>query len=87
MQTIILPDRCDRGAAEALLPEFTAACAGGPVLVDGGAVTHASLAMLQLLTSARRSCEGLRLAASPALRDAARLTGLERELFDEGDMA
>jgi anti-anti-sigma regulatory factor len=87
MQTITLPERCDRGAAEALLPEFTSACAGGPVRVDASAVTYAGLAMLQLLTSARRSCEGLQIAASPALRDAARLTGLERELFDEGDLA
>lgn len=87
MQTITLPERCDRSAAEVLLPEFVGACAAGPVQVDAGAVTHAGLAMLQLLASARRSCEALAITPSPALLEAARLTGLERELFDEGTSA
>ncbi|WP_088307761.1 STAS domain-containing protein [Novosphingobium sp. B 225] len=87
MQTITLPERCDRGAAEVLLPEFATACASGPVLVDASAVSHAGLAMLQLLASARRSCEGLRITPSAALREAAGLTGLTRELFDEGEPA
>ena len=67
-----------------MLPEFIAACAAGPVLVEGAEVTHAGLAMLQLLASARRTCEALRITPSSALSEAARLTGLERELFDEG---
>lgn len=87
MHAIVLPERCDRGTAEALLPEFVNACPSGGIEVDGRAVTHAGLALLQLLTAARRSCDGVKIAPSPALRDAARLTGLERELFDEGDAA
>lgn len=87
MQTITLPARCDRGAAEALLPDFIAACAAGPVTVEGADVTHAGLAMLQLLASARRTCEALRIIPSSALSEAARLTGLEHALFDEGTPA
>ena len=87
MQTITLPERCDRGAAEMLLPEFVSACTAGAVQVDGRQVTHAGLALLQLLASARRSCEALTIAPSPPLREAAELTGLDRELFDEGSAA
>lgn len=85
MQTITLPDRCDRGAAEILLPELANACASGPVRIDASAASHMSLAMLQLLASARRSSEALAITASPALHEAARLTGLASVLLDEGD--
>ena len=87
MQTITLPERCDRGAAEMLLPDFVSACTASAVQVDGSQVTHAGLALLQLLASARRSCETLTIVASAALREAAALTGLDRELFDEGSAA
>ena len=43
--------------------------------------------MLQLLGSARRTGEGARIDPSPALIDVAMLTGLDRELFDEGSAA
>lgn len=87
MQTITLPERCDRTAAEVLLPEFVAAIGSGPLRIDGGGVKQCGQAMLQLLVSARRTGEGTRIDPSPALIDIALLTGLDRELFDEGNPA
>jgi len=83
MHKITLPERCDRAATEALLPEFVAALGGGPLQVDGTAVRQCGQAMLQLLVSARRTGDGARIDASPALLDVALLTGLDGELFDE----
>lgn len=83
MHTIILPERCDRAAAEALLPEFVAALGSGPLAIDGSATKQCGQAMLQLLVSARRTGEGARITPSPALIDVALLTGLDGELFDE----
>jgi len=87
MQTITLPERCDRAAAEVLLPEFVAAIGSGPLRVDGTGTKQCGQAMLQLLVSARRTGEGTRIDPSPALIDIALLTGLDRELFDEGAAA
>lgn len=87
MQTITLPERCDRTAAEVLLPEFVAAIGSGPLRIDGSSVKQCGQAMLQLLVSARRTGEGTRIDPSPALIDVALLTGLDRELFDEGNPA
>jgi len=83
MTSITLPARCDRAAAEALWPEFVAAMGAGATAVDGTAVTHVGQAVLQLLVSARRSGNGASITASPALLDAADLTGLSAELFEE----
>ncbi len=83
MHTITLPERCDRAAAEALLPEFIAALGSGPLTIDASATKQCGQAMLQLLVSARRTGEGARIAASPAVIDIALLTGLDHELFDE----
>lgn len=83
MTPISLPARCDRATVESLLPEFVAAVGGDPIRVDGTQVTHAGQALLQLLVSARRSIDGVVIDASPALRDAAALTGLTHELFEE----
>ncbi|MBC2665608.1 STAS domain-containing protein [Novosphingobium flavum] len=83
MQTIVLPERCDRAAAEALLPEFAAALGGGPLMIDASPVRQCGQAMLQLLVSARRTGAGARITPSPALIDVALLTGLDHELFDE----
>jgi anti-anti-sigma regulatory factor len=80
---IVLPARCDRAAAEVLLPEFVAAMGLTPIHVDGSGVEHVGQAVLQLLVSARRSGGGAVIAASAALHDAVRLTGLEAELFEE----
>lgn len=68
---------------ESLLPEFVAAIGAGSIRIDASLVTHAGQALLQLLLSARRSADGAVIDASPALRDAAALTGLTHELFEE----
>lgn len=83
MPTICLPERCDRAVAETLLPEFIAAMGNDPIDIDGKAVSQVGQAMLQLLVSARRSAGGANITPSPALIDAAQLTGLSAELFDE----
>jgi len=84
MSPISLPGRCDRATVESLLPEFVAAVGAGPIRIDATQVTHAGQALLQLLVSARRSIDGVVIEGSPALRDAAALTGLTNELFEEG---
>lgn len=84
MSPISLPARCDRATVESLLPEFAAAVGAGSLRIDASQVTHAGQALLQLLVSARRSIENVVIDASPALRDAAALTGLTHELFEEG---
>jgi len=83
MHTIILPERCDRAAAEAMLPEFVAGLGSGVLRIDGSGVRQCGQAMLQLLVSARRSGEGAAITPSPALIDLALLTGLDGELFDD----
>ena len=82
MNTITLPERCDRAAAEALLPELIAAQGNGALRIDASATRQCGQAMLQLLLSARRSGSGAQIVPSPALLDAALLTGLDGELFD-----
>jgi len=83
MPTIILPSRCDRAAAEALLPEMVAALGSGPLHIDARECTQIGQVMLQILVSARRTGEGARIDASPLLLETARQLGLETELFDE----
>lgn len=82
MSTLTLPATCDRAAAVALLPELAAMAGGVPLEIDGSAVTHVGQAMLQVLLSARRSGPGAIITASPALRDSARMAGLEAALLD-----
>jgi anti-anti-sigma regulatory factor len=86
MRIITLPARCDRAATEALLPEFQAALGAGALSIDASASQQIGQAMLQLLISARRTGEGAQIKPSPALKDLARLTGLESVLF-EGTIA
>lgn len=86
MNSITLPARCDRAAAEALWPELVAAMGNGATRIDASAVEHVGQAMLQLLVSARRSGGGAVITGSPALHDAADLTGLTAELFEAGDL-
>lgn len=83
MVTITLPARCDRAAAEALLPEFLAHLGTRALEIDGSSVSQVGQAMLQLLVSARRSCEQVTITASASLREAAELAGLPQVLFDE----
>lgn len=83
MSAVILPARCDRATAEALLPELAAAAASasGPVEIDGRNVEQIGQAMLQLLLSARRTGRGATLVPSPRFAEAARLAGLSDDLF------
>jgi hypothetical protein len=87
MTAIKLPARCDRAAAEAMLPELAAAqgsAQGSPRLaIDGSQAEQVGQAMLQVLVSARRTGPGVTITPSLALAQAARLTGLSAELFDE----
>lgn len=86
MNCVTLPARCDRAAAEAIWPELVAALGNGAIRIDGSAVEHVGQAILQLLVSARRSGGGAVITGSPALQDAANLTGLTRELFEETEL-
>ncbi|MCX7283783.1 MAG: STAS domain-containing protein [Novosphingobium sp.] len=85
MPAIILPERCDRSVVEALLPQFSDAMTKGPLEIDASGVTQVGQVLLQLLASARRSSSGwgVTITPSPALLDAAELSGLSAHLFDE----
>ncbi|MEO0061618.1 MAG: hypothetical protein RLZZ08_178 [Pseudomonadota bacterium] len=82
MSTVTLPENCDRAAAAVMLPELAALAGGVPLEIDGTSVRQIGQAMLQVLLSARRSGPGAIISASPALREAARITGLEAALLD-----
>lgn len=81
MTSITLPARCDRAAAEALLPEMIAALGSGALQIDARECQQIGQAMLQLLVSARQTGDGAVILPSPALQDVATLTGLTDELF------
>jgi len=81
MTKIVLPSRCDRAAAEALLPEMVAALGNGPLDIDASGTTQAGQAMLQLLVSARRTADGAQITPSADLREIASQAGLEDILF------
>ncbi len=81
MSSITLPARCDRAAAEALLPELIAALGTGPLRIDARECQQVGQAMLQLMVSARQTGEGAIIEASQALREVAALAGLTDELF------
>lgn len=83
MTIFTLPERCDRAAAAALLPDLVEALGTGTTTLDGSAVRQVGHAALQLLASARKSHDGLQIIGSEALVEAARLTGLEQHLFGE----
>ena len=83
MPTINLPSRCDRAAAEALLPEMIAAIGSGVLHIDARECTQIGEVMLQVLISARRTGDGAVIDASPFLRETARVLGLDAELFDD----
>ena len=87
MTTITLPSRCDRAAAEALLPELQAALGAGAFAIDGSAVSQVGQAMLQLLVSARFSGVGVTITPSSDLREAASLVGLAPTLFDPSGLS
>lgn len=83
MPVITLPPRCDRAAAEALLPEMVAALGTGALAIDARACTQIGQVMLQILISARRTGEGAVIDGSAMLRETTRRLGLEAELFDD----
>jgi anti-anti-sigma regulatory factor len=85
MRIIQLPARCDRAAAQALLPELQAALGSGPLQIDASATEQVGQAMLQVLLSARRTGEGAQITPSPALLQTARLAGLDLALFDRSE--
>lgn len=76
MQTFPLPPRCDRATVEALLPDLVAAVGTGPLTIDAAQVTHVSQALLQLIISARRTSDTVRIVPSQALSEIARMAGL-----------
>lgn len=82
MTRIELPERCDLAEARRLLPELRAALPAGPVEIDASAVSRPGLAVMQLLAAARSGAPAVRIAASPALAEAAALAGLADLLFD-----
>ena len=82
MPSITLPPRCDRAAAEALLPEMVAALGSGVLHINARECTQIGQVMLQLLVSARRTSDGAVIDPSQSLRETARQFGLETELFD-----
>ena len=81
MSSITLPARCDRAAAEALLPEIIAALDSGPLHIDARECRQVGQAMLQLMVSARQTGAGAIIEPSSALREIAILSGLTDELF------
>ncbi|WP_420381473.1 chemotaxis protein CheX [Novosphingobium sp.] len=86
MPTISLPARCDRAAAQALLPQMIAVQTvevQGNLRIDARACTRIGQAMLQLLLSARRA--GAVIDGSPHLHATASQLGLTTPLF--GDIA
>ena len=84
MTKLTLPARCDRAAAEVLLPELIAASRGGRIEIDASRVEQVGQAMLQTLLSARTSINGAVIMPSAALAEAGRMTGLSDALFGEG---
>lgn len=83
MSALALPDRCDRAAAELLLPDLIAAVASDNFTIDASQVEQIGQSMLQLLVSARMA--GATIRPSQALRDMARMAALDAMLF--GDAA
>ena len=79
----VLPALCDRGAAEAMLPELIAAIGAGRIEIDASGTTRMGQAMLRILVSARQTDRGATIIPSPEPIEAARLCRLDRVLFDE----
>lgn len=87
---LALPARCDRAAADVLLPRLRAAVAAGDVAIDGGDVVQFGQAMLQLLLSARAAAAAtghrLTIAPSPSMRGIVAMAGAAA-LLGTGDAA
>ncbi|MBY0306287.1 MAG: STAS domain-containing protein [Sphingomonas sp.] len=79
--TLVLPARCDRQAADDLLPKLRESLAAGDVVIDGKAVVQLGQSMLQLLLSARKTAwknqTALTVSASEAIRATLATIGAE----------
>jgi hypothetical protein len=84
MPIIHLPARCDRAAAEALLPELQAALGSGPLQIDASATSRSGRPCCRCCSAPAAPAKARR-SPSPALRDTARLAGLEVALFDRSE--
>lgn len=84
MQTIILPDHCERGAVAAIHPQIAAAIDAGAVTIDASALTHGGQALLQLLLSAQRTAQArgkaFAVRGSDVLAEIVNIAGLAAEL-------
>lgn len=83
MSVIVLPGRCDRAAADALLAELQAAIGSEPIEIDGSKVEQIGQAVLQILLSAKAGARGVRIRPSAAFAEIGRMTGLSHQLFEE----
>lgn len=81
MTILALPNRCDRAAADLLLPDLLAAASSGDFIIDATGVEQIGQAMLQLLVSARMA--GATIRPSEALNEMAVMTALDTVLFGE----
>ena len=79
----VLPALCDRGGAEALLPELVAAIGAEKIEIDASGTTQMGQVMLRILVSAPQTDRGATIVPSPEPIEAARPCGLDRVLFDE----
>jgi anti-anti-sigma regulatory factor len=86
MSVVMLPARCDRATAIALLPQLIAAMGSKPIEIDATNVEQIGQAVLQILVSARRSGGGAVITPSSAMAEVTRLTGLSDELFSEAQL-
>jgi len=84
MNTITLPQTCDRTSAAALHTEMCEALGPAPLSVDASGVSKIGQAMLQVLVAAARSDGGIVITQhSKAFSDATRLAGLDEILGPE----
>lgn len=81
MTNIALPNRCDRAAADLLLPDLLAAASSGDFTIDASGVEQIGQAMLQLLVSARMA--GATIKPNAVLSEMAAMTALDSILFGE----
>ena len=83
MNTISLPQSCDRAATKALYTDICEGLGPTPLSVDASAVEKVGQAILQVLIAANASDGGIVVSEpSPAFCEAVRLAGLETLLTE-----
>ncbi len=85
MTRFTLPERCDRAATEALLPDLVEALGAGAAEIDASPVRQVSLALLQVLSSARNRSGDT--AAGDAQAEAVDLPAAEPDLAEQPSTA